>query len=172
MTALSVYRQRARATLGGGIFSSEWIYALLVYLLISLVIGSSATGVLAILVFIFTGPLYIGLCKYFIERARKNIEHDNLSAAIEGFRGDLGNNIATGLLVFVFTFLWTLLFIIPGIVKSYSYSMTYYIKCDHPEYTASQAIKESQRIMQGNKMRLFCLHLSSIKIYHITDHLK
>ena len=162
MTALSVYRQRARATLGGGIFSSEWIYALLVYLLISLVMGSSATGVLAILVFIFTGPLYIGLCKYFIERARKNIGHDNLSAAIEGFRGDLGNNIATGLLVFVFTFLWTLLFIIPGIVKSYSYSMTYYIKCDHPEYTASQAIKESQRIMQGNKMRLFCLHLSFI----------
>jgi len=162
MTPLSVLRRRARATLGGGVFSSEWIYALLVYLLISLVIGSSATGILAILVFIFTGPLYIGLCNYFILRTRRRIRHDNLSAAIEGFRGDIGANVVTGLLVTVFTFLWTLLFIIPGIVKSYSYSMTYYIRCDHPEYTATQAIKESERLMRGNKARLFCLHLSFI----------
>ena len=65
-------------------------------------------------------------------------------------------------LVGLYTFLWSLLFIIPGIIKSYSYSMAYYIKLDHPEYTPTEAITESRRLMDGNKMRLFCLHLSFI----------
>ena len=162
MTPLSVYRQKARETLGGRIFSSEWIYALLVCLAITIIMGSAGTGVLAILTFIFTGPVYIGYCKYFIERARRNIGYDNLGIALEGFKGDLGNGIVSGILVTVFTFLWTLLFIIPGIIKSYSYSMTYYVLCDHPGYTAKEAITESRKLMQGNKMRLFCLQLSFI----------
>lgn len=160
MTPSSVLRQRARRTLGGNIFGSEWIYGLLVSLVFSLFTGISATGVLAILVFVLSGAVSVGYCKYFLERARGNISYDNISVCLDGFRGDMAPNIVTGLLVFLYTFLWTLLFIIPGIIKSYSYSMAYYIRCDHPEYTATQAIKESQRIMQGNKMRLFCLHLS------------
>ncbi len=162
MMPLSVYRQRARASLGGRIFSSEWIYALIVSLIFSLVMGSAGTGFLAVLVFIFTGPASVGFCKYYLERARKNIAHDNLGVALDGFRGDIGANVVSGILVNVFIFLWSLLFIIPGIVKSYSYSMTYYVKCDHPEYTATQAIQESQMLMRGNKMRLFGLHLSFI----------
>lgn len=160
MTPSSVLRQRARRTLGGNIFGSEWIYGLLVSLVFSLFTGISATGVLAILVFVLSGAVSVGYCKYFLERARGNISYDNISVCLDGFRGDMAPNIVTGLLVFLYTFLWTLLFIIPGIIKSYSYSMAYYIRCDHPEYTATEAIKESQRIMQGNKMRLFCLHLS------------
>ncbi|MBR5241893.1 MAG: DUF975 family protein, partial [Clostridia bacterium] len=40
--------------------------------------------------------------------------------------------------------------------------MAYYIKLDHPEYTPTEAITESRKLMDGNKMRLFCLHLSFI----------
>ena len=162
MTPLSIYKQKARETLGGRIFSNEWIYALIVSLIFSLIISTSGTGALAIAVFIFTGPIAIGYCKYFLERSRRNIAHDNLGITLDGFRGDIGANVVAGILICVFTFLWSLLFIIPGIIKAYSYSMTYYIRCDHPEYTAEQSIKESQRIMQGNKIRLFCLHLSFI----------
>ena len=66
------------------------------------------------------------------------------------------------ILQFIYIFLWTLLLIIPGIVKSYSYSMAFYIMNDHPEYTATQCLDESRRMMNGHKLDLFCLHLSFI----------
>ena len=52
--------------------------------------------------------------------------------------------------------LWSLLLVIPGIVKTYSYAMTPYIMSEHPSLTANEAITESRRIMNGNKWRLFC----------------
>ncbi|MCO4220497.1 DUF975 family protein, partial [Bacillus sp. 10017] len=55
------------------------------------------------------------------------------------------------LLVNLYLFLWTLLFIIPGIIKSFSYAMTYFIINDHPEYSLNQAITESRRMMDGHK---------------------
>ena len=58
--------------------------------------------------------------------------------------------------------LWSLLLVIPGIVKSYSYAMTPYIMSEHPSLTANEAITESRRIMDGNKWRLFCLDFSFI----------
>lgn len=62
-------------------------------------------------------------------------------------------------------FLWSLLLIIPGIIKEYSYSMTPYIMYEHPEISASDAMKKSQEMMNGNKWRLFCLHFSFIGWY-------
>ena len=61
--------------------------------------------------------------------------------------------------MYVYLTLWTLL-IIPGIIKSFSYSMTYFILNDHPEYTANQAITESRHMMNGHKMDYFLLCLS------------
>ena len=58
--------------------------------------------------------------------------------------------------------LWSLLLVIPGIVKTYSYAMTPYIMSEHPSLTANEAITESRRIMDGNKWRLFCLDFSFI----------
>ncbi|PFJ17447.1 hypothetical protein COD67_18605 [Bacillus cereus] len=66
------------------------------------------------------------------------------------------------LLVNLYLFLWTLLFIIPGIIKSFSYAMTYFIINDHPEYSLNQAITESRRMMDGHKMEYFLLCLSFI----------
>ncbi|MED3036477.1 DUF975 family protein [Bacillus tropicus] len=66
------------------------------------------------------------------------------------------------LLVNLYLFLWTLLFIIPGIIKSFSYAMTYFIINDHPEYSINQAITESRRMMDGHKMEYFILCLSFI----------
>ena len=55
----------------------------------------------------------------------------------------------------IFTFLWTLLLIIPGIIAGIRYSMTIYIMLDKPEYTAKEAMTESIQIMKGHKMQLF-----------------
>lgn len=62
----------------------------------------------------------------------------------------------------LFVALWTLLFIIPGIVKSYSYAMTPFILTDHPELTAKEAIRRSMELMDGHKGELFLLGLSFI----------
>ena len=62
----------------------------------------------------------------------------------------------------LYVFLWSLLFIIPGIVAGFSYAMTDYIMAENPELTASEAIEQSKAMMMGNRFRLFCLQFSFI----------
>lgn len=62
----------------------------------------------------------------------------------------------------LFTFLWSLLFVIPGIVKAYSYALTPYILAKYPEVQAKEALKVSMKIMDGKKAELFVLYLSFI----------
>lgn len=59
-------------------------------------------------------------------------------------------------------FLWSLLFVIPGIVAYYSYAVTDYVLAENPHLSASEALEKSKDIMRGNRMRLFCLQLSFI----------
>ena len=63
-------------------------------------------------------------------------------------------------LVALFTFLWSLLFVIPGVIKSYSYSMATYILAENKGKPALECIKESKTITEGYKMDLFVLDLS------------
>ena len=65
-------------------------------------------------------------------------------------------------LMHLFIFLWTLLFIIPGIVKAFSYAMTPYILDERPELSAGEAIDHSRAMMKGHKFDLFWLYLSFI----------
>ena len=60
---------------------------------------------------------------------------------------------------------WLLLFIVPGIIAAYRYSMAPYIMAENPTMTAMEAIEESKRLMANNKWRLFCLQLSFIGWY-------
>lgn len=62
----------------------------------------------------------------------------------------------------LWTYLWMLLLIIPGVIKSYSYSMSYFCLLNNPELTVRQAMKESIRITKGYKADLFVLDLSWI----------
>lgn len=61
--------------------------------------------------------------------------------------------------------LWTLLFVIPGIVASYKFALMEFVLADNPEMSAREALKESKELMSGNKWRLFCLQLSFIGWY-------
>lgn len=62
----------------------------------------------------------------------------------------------------LFTSLWSLLFVIPGIIKALSYSMSMYILAENPDMPALEAINKSKAMMHGHKMELFVLHLSFI----------
>ena len=62
----------------------------------------------------------------------------------------------------LYVFLWSLLFVIPGIVAGFSYAMTDYILAENPELTADEAITQSKELMMGNRWRLFCLQFSFI----------
>ncbi|MBR1574964.1 MAG: DUF975 family protein [Bacteroidales bacterium] len=66
------------------------------------------------------------------------------------------------LLMEIKVMLWTFLFIIPGIIKSFSYALTPYLLRDCPDLSALQCIKLSDRMMKGHKFDLFYLYLSFI----------
>ena len=65
----------------------------------------------------------------------------------------------------IFVWLWSLLLVIPGIIAIYRYAMMPYLMAEFPDLGALDAMRESKRLMQGNKWRLFCLELSFIGWY-------
>lgn len=160
MISNSEIRARAREILGGGIFKSEWLYALLIVLVVSLVSGLlSATYVGSIIVY---GVLMVAAATYFVGRVRGEIEYKDINSAIEGCKKNPVGSILTGLLYTLFISLATFLFIVPGIILSCSYAMTFYIRNDNPEIGVMDALKESARMMNGHKMQYFTLQLSFI----------
>ena len=156
-------KDRAKAQLGGSIFSSNWVYAVLAIVIYMVIVSAVSTipGVGTLIVLVFSGALEFGLVHIFLKQARDG-EKMEIGSLFKGFSDDIGGNIVLGLLVALFTFLWSLLFIAPGIIKAYAYSMAFYVKSDHPEYGWKECMDESQRIMNGHKMDLFVLHLSFI----------
>ena len=156
-------RARARAKLGGNIFAANWLMALVALLIVSLIMSAvSFTGIGEL---ILIGPLGFGLALIFLSLARGK-ESVDFGDLFKGFTdGGFVRLLLLGLLQNVFIALWTLLFVIPGIVKSYSYSMSYYLAIDHPDWDWKQCIDESRRIMDGNKWKLFVLDLSFIGWY-------
>ena len=85
----------------------------------------------------------------------------NIGGLFDGFN-DFGRIVGTKLLQAIYTFLWMLLLVIPGIIKSYSYAMTDFILKDEPLLANNAAIEKSMAMMDGNKMKLFLLDLSFI----------
>ena len=117
---------------------------------------------LSILLYIFIiYPLDVGYCNAC---KKLLVDHDNDMAgntfriALDGY----GRKTWGMFLVWLFTLLWSLLFIIPGIVKAFAYAMTPYILEEKPELTANQAINRSVAMMKGHKFDLFYLLLSFI----------
>lgn len=108
---------------------------------------------------LFVIPLSWGYGVLWLALARnENVDYGML---FDGFK-DYLRIFLTLLLVQIYTILWMLLLIIPGLVKCYSYSMTSFILKDNPEMKYDAAINESMRMMQGHKMKLFLLDLSFI----------
>ncbi|MGN1305991.1 MAG: DUF975 family protein [Oscillospiraceae bacterium] len=78
------------------------------------------------------------------------------------FKEDYGGNVLLVFLIGLYTFLWSLLLFVPGIVKGYSYSLALYIKSENPNIKPDKAIDLSKKMTNGRKMDLFVLDLSYI----------
>ncbi|MEG2204583.1 MAG: DUF975 family protein, partial [Oscillospiraceae bacterium] len=108
-------------------------------------------------------PLEVGVRRYFLESTQYRFSMGEL---FYGFTcGGYGNLVGTMLLRAVYNALWYLLLVIPGIVKSYAYSMVPYILAENPHISASRAITLSRDMTRGHRLDMWVLDLSFVGWY-------
>ena len=118
-----------------------------------------AAIVMAVVYFVLGSIIRIGYARFnldLVDRGTPSFE------TLFGYFSYWKTTAVAKLLQSVYILLWSLLFIIPGIIATYSYAMTEFILAEHPDLTASEAIAQSKEMMTGNRWRLFCLHISFI----------
>lgn len=153
----STYKTAAKSALKG-----MWGIAIGVFFLFTIISSlleapNNEWLTLALGIFI-GGPLYVGYQWFHLELIRYN--NPKVGVLFSGFTKNYFRNTGASLMVSIFTILWSLLLIIPGIIKGLAYSMTFFILHDRPELTVFQAITESRRMMDGRKKNLFVLIFS------------
>lgn len=154
MSSNYIIKRNARAQLGGHIFANEWLSFLVCAIIMLVINGVASSMVFALL--LVTGPLQYGMARIAVKRACGfgSVEVVDLGVSIKEGIGDV---IILGIVRYVYVLLWSLLLIIPGIVKSYSYSMAFYIKQDDPSKGWRQCLDESTEMMRGYRWQLFCI---------------
>ena len=120
-------------------------------------IAASIGGTLGLAQFILGGVVRLGYCKYLLKL------HDGGDADIKDLFSEF-NRFADGFLLSllqgIYIFLWSLLFVIPGIVATYKYAMAPFILLENPGMKPNDALTESKEMMNGHKGELFILDLS------------
>lgn len=154
-------RARAREQLGGGIFTSKWLMAVAACFIVSLICTAIGGLIPYVGMIVVTGPMTYSLTYVFLKQARDHGEMD-LGDLFKSSGPSFSQQLMLGLMIIVFISLWSMLFVIPAIVKAYSYSMAYYIQADHPDWGWKDCITDSRRMMDGHKTELFILDLSFI----------
>ncbi len=115
---------------------------------------------LAVVLFVLGSVVSVGYSKFNLDLLDRQKEPE--FNTLFGYFSHWKTAALAKLLRAVYVLLWSLLFIIPGIIASYSYAMTGYILAENPELTPSEAIDRSKQMMSGNRFRLFCLQFSFI----------
>lgn len=145
---------------GGHHMSSSESMALAMFTLIA----AAVVGIISILfmiVKIFVGNLLlVGGSRFFIENQTGTPGVGVLGSAFRG--GQYGSIVLTMFLRGLFTGLWSLLFVIPGIIKHYEYLMIPYILAENPGMDRQEVFAISKRMMMGQKWNVFVLDLSFI----------
>lgn len=134
-----------------------------VFALITAVFSAVIILILSIIGLILSGCIMYGISNYMLRFVRNG--ETNISYIFSGFSYGINvikRSFVLYLLIEIFTFLWSLLFVIPGIVASLSYSQAFFILVDDDNISASEALRLSKRMMKGYKGKLFCLLLSFI----------
>lgn len=104
-------------------------------------------------------PIEVGCKRFYVRNLNESAQIGNVGFA---FDNHYKNITKTMFFRDLYTILWTMLFIIPGIVKSYEYQMIPYLLAENPQMSREQAFAESKRMMSGQKWRAFVLDLSFI----------
>ena len=109
--------------------------------------------------FLLSGAIMLGLCSYYTGLIRgQEVDLNTLFSKFRLFGKGLLLYLYTSLLIFA----WSLLFVVPGSVAAYRYSLAFYLLTDNPDMGVAECVRESKRLMLGHKGRLFCLNLSFI----------
>ena len=167
MDSITNYKNRALSAL-----ENKWGNFVLITFVYGFIIGITQVlsgdkdspailHLIGLVLFILALPLTWGFQTLFLGAVRGG--EATAKDMFEGYNKELFSRVlTTTLLYYVYVFLWSLLLLIPGCIKSYSYAMTPYILKDNPEMKNNAAIEESMRIMNGHKLELFLLDLSFI----------
>ena len=122
-----------------------------------LMIAAGGAGALSLVNLILGGVVQLGYAQYLLKQQDREIcSIQDLFSQFDRF----GQGFLQLFLRNLYTFLWGLLFLIPGLIKSFAYAMTPFLMAEDPTLTAYEAIKLSQEKMRGHKGELFCLGLS------------
>lgn len=135
-------------------YSAEVIGAMFIALVSILAVTFLIHVVLKIFVW---NPLQVGCYKFFLNCSGSDAK---IRDVVFAFKNGYGKACLTMLVRYVCTFLWSLLLIIPGIVKSYEYMMIPYILADNPGISRKEAFAKSKEMMRGQKWKAFVLDLS------------
>lgn len=136
---------------------------------IALILGLAVVVILVIVIvslafkIFLLNPIVVGCRKYFLDASMGNADLNNLTYS---FKSNYMNIVKAIFLRDLFIFLWTLLLIIPGIIKAYQYRMIPYILSENPHLSFKEAKERSFDIMDGEKWNTFVLDLSFI-LWHI-----
>ena len=167
MDSITNYKSRALSAL-----ENKWGNFVLITFVYGFIIGitqilsgdkdsPAILHLIGLVLFILALPLTWGYQTLFLGAVRGG--DATAKDMFEGYNKELFSRVlTTTLLYYVYVFLWSLLLLIPGCIKSYSYAMTPYILKDNPEMKNNAAIEESMRMMDGHKLELFMLDLSFI----------
>ena len=118
----------------------------------------SVASILGIFYTIFIGNvIVVGKNRYFI---KNHVENPELGEIFSGFKGNYLNVVKIMFLMDLKTLLWLFLFIAPGIIKAYEYSMIPYLLAENPNLSADEAFSLSKQMTTGQKVNLFVLDLS------------
>lgn len=122
---------------------------------------ASAATIISMLTIIFVeGPVKLGETRFYVLNTQGAPEFKEVLAAFN--KEDYMNVVLVQMIKSLKLFGWSLLFLIPGIVKSYEYAAIPYILAENPQTSLNDAFAQSKAMMDGNKFRLFKLHLSFI----------
>nr|WP_314630592.1 DUF975 family protein [uncultured Mogibacterium sp.] len=136
--------------------SLQWIAGLAIgVILIAIAVG------FAFAIFV-VNPINVGIQTFFLRNSSGEAEGFHLG---DGFKYNYLNVVKTMFFMNLWILLWTLLFIIPGIIKSYSYRLVPYILAENPDIDTNEALMRSEQLMRGNKWETFIYDLSFIGWY-------
>ncbi len=158
-TENAVLMQKALESLKG-----KWgtaIGGIVIYYLIIIIAqgGARYYPATSLILLIIAGPLALGIASLSLSISRDS--EARVEQIFAGFQ-NFGTALVAYLLMVLFIVLWMLLLIIPGIIATLSYSMTFYILADDKSISAIEAIDKSKAMMDGYKWKYFCLNLRFI----------
>lgn len=155
-SASSSYTRRTSSDYRYGSMSSAemigFIVGFMVVMLVVMVIGFAISAFLL-------NPLVVGAQRFFVVSHYQKAELGELGYA---FSNSYMNVVKTMFLKALYVFLWSLLLVVPGIIKGYEYRMIPYILAENPGIDTKDAFAMSKQMMDGNKWNAFVLDLSFI----------